>query len=144
MKLKDIKIVYAAYILVSLVIGTWGGYKIATGEDIIRELLLAINLLGVLSCVLGLPLAIQWWKKIDEASKEAHKIAWFFGGSIGIFISMLLAVLNILFDGAVLNGLAAGIRGAQNYAFELGITTCLTFAGLGYMIYWAIWWKQRS
>ncbi len=144
MKLKNIKIIYAAYILLSLVIGAWGGYKIAKGENIIRELLLVINLMGVLGCILGIPLIISWWKKIDEASKEAHKIAWFFGGSIGLLLAMVLAVLNILFDGSVVGAISSGIPGAENYGFELGVTTCLTFAGFGYMIHWAAWWKQRS
>jgi hypothetical protein len=144
MNLKNIKIVYAIYILISLIIGMWGGYKIAKGEEIVRELLLMINLLGVLSCVLGFPLALSWWRKIDEASREAHKIAWFFGGSIGILIAMILVVLNLMFDGIILNGLAAGIKGAENYSFEIGVTTCLTLAGLGYMINWAIWWKKHG
>lgn len=144
MKLKNIKLAYFAYIFVSLLIGAWGGYKIARGDFVVRELLLLINLLGVLSCTLGAPLIISWWNKIDEASREAHKIAWFFGGSIGITVAMILVVLNLLFDGGAFDFLFAGIADASKYGFELGVTTCLTFAGFGYMIHWGLWWKKHG
>jgi len=31
-----------------------------------------------------LPASIVWWRSLDELAREAHKSAWFWGGSFGL------------------------------------------------------------
>jgi hypothetical protein len=76
------------------------------------------------------------WRRLDEAAREAHKWAWYWGGSAG-----LVAVLAMLMLGDRAFDLAADV-GLTN-SFESGITAVLLLQVIGYLIAWAWWWLRR-
>jgi hypothetical protein len=93
--------------------------------------------LGVLA---GMLISVRWWRDADEAVREAHKWAWYWGGSTGIAVVVILFVLSgwdlITLsippygdgpDGPILSGAA----------LTLGIMLA------GYIIAWAAWWLRH-
>lgn len=43
----------------------------------------------VVTVLILLPATIIWWRSIDELAQEAHKSAWFWGGSLGMALSIV-------------------------------------------------------
>src|SRR5690606_14710418 len=42
----------------------------------------------MMAAVLGV--SVWWWRRLDEAAREAHKWAWYWGGSSGMLIGLVL------------------------------------------------------
>jgi len=84
-----------------------------------------------------------WWSRVDEAVREAHKTAWYWGGSIALVPVMGLAAI-LLFDhsGVSLDRLAA-VPGDGGLILT-GIVATLGFQLVGYGLFWAGWWLSRS
>ncbi len=84
--------------------------------------------------------SLLWWRDADEAVREAHKWAWFWGGSVGISLALIpfaLAVWSPEFIEQVLAGLS------PTNLFLAGIGTLIIPQMLGYGIAWAVWWLRR-
>jgi hypothetical protein len=87
----------------------------------------------------------MWWRGIDEMAREAHKQAWFWGGSIGL----TLAVLPITFGwwglrGRPMEGLAD--LSPNDILFGgvvVGFLAATAFSLLGYLIAWLIFWMRN-
>ena len=88
-----------------------------------------------LAVVVGRAFALAGWRRLDEAAKEAHKWAWYWGASVG----MVGALLLIITEG----GPAALARLGVRDTFEDGVVTVLTLELLGYIVAWAYWWLKR-
>lgn len=84
---------------------------------------------------------LAYWRAIDELAREAHKSAWFWGGSIGLSLGIFglfgLSLFEplpttMLQDEPPLRLMAIGAYGS----FGCGL--------IGYLIAWAIiWWRAR-
>ncbi len=146
MKLDTIRKSYFAYLITMCVLGGVGAFLLLRGMANLRQVLGGYLIILVIVLAISFPMCISWWKQIDEAAREAHKTAWFWGGSIGMFVSILIAALNLFFDGAILNGIGKvyNIHNINDYGFEFGLINVMTFMGLGYMIHWGLWWKGRG
>lgn len=89
------------------------------------------------------------WRRMDETAKEAHKFAWFWGGSIGLTIAVVAAELFLIanVDLSSLASLPAGSKlGAARAPaafFLLGVifATLCQFAGT--LVTWAGWWLSK-
>lgn len=146
MKLATIKKSYFIYMFVSLLFGGFIGFSLINGS-LDLGMIMKIYFLGLsLVLIVSIPLGLSWWKQIDEAAREAHKTAWFWGGSIGMTISCFVAALNLFFDGAIMSIIASAlnISDIHKFGFELGMFNVMSFMGLGYMVHWAIWWKKHG
>lgn len=74
----------------------WAYYAIGIGGYVVLSLLAGMAgdrmalALTALSVVWLLVFVIWAWKRTDEAAREAHKFAWFWGGSFGALAGLLL------------------------------------------------------
>jgi hypothetical protein len=92
--------------------------------------------------LIGSPYSLLWWKKADEAVKEAHKWAWSWGGGIGLIVAMIIVCVNYYFN----LGLAENISdpfGTGALPFEAGFFFALYPAVIGYGLAWAVWWLRH-
>lgn len=146
MKLATIRNSYFVYIAISAIYGAIGGCLLLLNKINLGQFLGWFFLFVMVAVAISMPIMLQWWKKIDEASQEAHKVAWFWGGGIGFCLSGILAAINVFTSGEVITyiGKFFNIKNAQNYGFELGIFVTFALAGLGYIIHWALWWRKMG
>ena len=98
----------------------------------------------VVAAAMGIGLVVcgWWWKGLDEAAREAHKWAWWWGSTFGLALGGV-GLLTLL-------GAAEGDGGASLFAGQapidllfLGVFAVVGVQALGYLIAWAIWWLQR-
>lgn len=97
-----------------------------------------------LAMVIAMVVSVIWMRSIDEAAREAHKAAWFWGGTGGMSVGMIAIVLASLppaerfvfpswFDGRT-DPAAYAATGAFGILFLMLI---------GYAVVWAWWWLAR-
>ena len=92
-----------------------------------------------------LVMAGQAWRGTDEAAREAHKVAWFWGGSFGALATfMALATLH-LFGVPRLEAIPfpAGARPNPLNWMMLGAVVLVLGQAVGYGLVWAGWWLKR-
>ena len=93
----------------------------------------------VLACVvvpLGVFTTLRWWKLLDEVAREAHKFAWYWGGSGGILVAGLVMGL-VARDGMPIPFAKSGDPAD---IFAAGVVTALSAQIVGYLVAWAGWW----
>lgn len=95
----------------------------------------------VMMVVFGLVIAgtIWWWIKADEAVREAHKWAWYWGGSIGMTVGIAVLVLNGMYGGALLPPDVS-----QDVAMTAGACLVLAPMLIGYGVAWFAWWISKG
>ncbi|MFN3513071.1 MAG: hypothetical protein ACK41C_08505 [Phenylobacterium sp.] len=88
------------------------------------------------------PIAIVYWRRLDEAQREAHKFAWYWGGSAGIVV-VLLGFIALSSPGA--QGFPADFLGAEEPRdlFAFGMVATLMAQVIGYFVAWIGWWIAR-
>lgn len=82
---------------------------------------------------------VWWWRRADEAVREAHKWAWYWGGSIGMCVGL----------GALL--LAGAYGGDQPVPATLSFGDVLLAGAMlvlapmliGYGVAWFAWWLSK-
>lgn len=82
--------------------------------------------------------SVIYWRNIDEAAREAHKFAWFWGGSGSI---LLAAPLAMLVGDARLTALAG--RHSPSEWFAIGVFSLLVFQLTAYVLVWVVWWLRQ-
>lgn len=87
---------------------------------------------------IAMGLCVWWWRRIDEAAREAHKWAWWWGGCSGMAVGGALLLTLLLRDDVVF-----GATMATNEALAAGMAVMLGFLLIGYTIGWVVWWAQR-
>ncbi|HEY1225399.1 MAG TPA: hypothetical protein VGE54_09245 [Brevundimonas sp.] len=80
-----------------------------------------------------------WWNSIDEAAREAHKWAWWWGSTYGLAIAGtgLLTLLTTDRNATLFAG-----KGADEILL-MGVGAVLIVQCAGYAVAWAIWWLRR-
>ena len=91
---------------------------------------------GVMAAALAV--SVWWWRGVDEAVREAHKAAWFWGGLVAVsagapFLILLRSAPDLLER--------AGTE--PHDLFVAGVLAALTVQLVGYTIAWAVWWPKR-
>lgn len=82
--------------------------------------------------------SVIYWRNIDEAAREAHKFAWFWGGSGSI---LLAAPLAMLVGDRRLTALAG--EHSPSEWFAIGVFSLLVFQLTAYVLVWAGWWLRQ-
>jgi hypothetical protein len=77
----------------------------------------------------------KWWSVLDEVAREAHKFAWYWGGSAGMTVA---GVVMVLVDHQHIA--APHIFPGQHSDFVTGALTVMLSQVAGYLIAWAGWW----
>jgi hypothetical protein len=133
-----------AFMLSLIGCGMIAGAAIALLENV--GILLPAWLAGLAAVVVsGLTMlwSRRWWSRVDEAVREAHKTAWYWGGSVGMVPVMGLAA-TLLFDrsGVSLERFAAAPGDGGLILTGIAVTLLLQLVGYGF--FWAGWWLSRS
>lgn len=142
MTAEGLKRLYLGYVVLAALVGGVSSGSFVAGL-VAPEL--AIKLVLAFICftfIIGLPLMWMWWRKVDEAVREAHKWAWFWGGSIGMMLGVFLATANIFMDGQLIAPLLAS-RGFGACPFEAGLIAMILLVTYGYVAAWAFWWWKH-
>lgn len=92
-------------------------------------------------CFLG---GAWWMKALDEAAQEAHKWAWYWGGSVGLTMGMA-GILVLMTPMAAEVQFATIISGRTDPAAYLvtGAFAVTVPMMIGYMAAWALWWWRH-
>ena len=83
---------------------------------------------------------LYWWRSLDEAAKEAHKWAWWWGGNLGFIVGGAAVVI------AALNGvhlLPARVPHTDAALIALGVIAAFAAQAVGYGVAWCGWWVAR-
>ena len=103
-----------------------------------------IGAIAVVLMVGSFAVGVVWMRSIDEAAREAHKAAWYWGGSGGMAVGGVLAIMAALPAAArwnipsILSDRADPAAYAATGAFGLMLLMII-----GYAIVWAWWWLVR-
>ncbi|WAC46751.1 hypothetical protein OVA03_08455 [Asticcacaulis sp. SL142] len=140
-KLSGQVAIYAILGIGALLGGVIGYLEGAGIADIRQNPQLAMIVVTVF-ILLALAFSIVWWRSSDEAVREAHKWAWYWGGSCGLLVVMPIYFLSVATGGDFGESFMAYFN-AQGSGFEFGIMTGLIPPIIGYVIAWGIWWLRH-
>jgi hypothetical protein len=95
--------------------------------------------LGALIAIVVLSwVTVIYWRAVDEAAREAHKFAWFWGASGAMLLSLPILALT---DTAKLQALFG--PGDPARWVSIGVFSLLILQIAGYGLVWAGWWLVR-
>lgn len=103
--------------------------------------------LGILALMLVVTVVMyvwsgRYWRRIDEAAREAQKTAWFWGGSVSMGVATLY-VLGVLAPSASRDIAMLDLSPEQVPAFVGGFLLCVVAQLIGFAVCWAGWWWAR-
>jgi hypothetical protein len=103
---------------------------------------LSLLSLIVAALVMAAVIIFIWWRNIDEAAREAHKWSWYWGGSAGLCIVLVLFLLVNLTGGQFGHDIIAawGLAGRE---LEAGMAAGVLPPAIGYTLAWGVWWVRR-
>lgn len=118
--------------------GVAGGVSALTGTTGIIQVIIKAGLMAAAMAVAMLACR-WWWSALDEAAREAHKWAWWWGSTYGLAIGgiALLTLMMATGDTALF---------ADWLPLDLlmaGAGFVLAVQSIGYLIAWAVWWLRR-
>lgn len=119
------------------------GFVIGAGHALLEDsaIVLPRGLLTAGGAIIALAAfagAILYWRAIDEAAREAHKFAWFWGGSNTILLAL---PLPFLIGDARLVALF-GQRSPTEW-LAIGVVGLIVVQMIGYGLVWAAWWLRQ-
>ncbi|ESQ81221.1 hypothetical protein [Asticcacaulis sp. YBE204] len=128
------------FVMAAFLLGVFAGY---TGIEK-SEALTRFSWVPLIACTIGgfigLGIAVVWWKRSDEAVREAHKWAWYWGGSVGLIVPAVILGMSML-GIEVLPDAYVASTGLSGPASGILITLLPMFAG--YIVAWAVWWLRH-
>lgn len=97
---------------------------------------------GLLTLCMGIVvwICVVWWRGADEAVREAHKWAWYWGGSAGIVVVMIAVGLA---GWDVIELAPMELSGDPGGLIMTGVGLTLGAQLIGYLIAWAAWWLRH-
>ena len=115
-----------------------GGLALLEALNIVvpRPLLAAAATLAI--PLMGWAMLVHW-RNVDEAAREAHKFAWFWGGTGGMLLGLPVMALT---TSAKLEALF-GSREPSEWVMG-GLLAMLVLQLAGYGVTWAGWWLIRQ
>ena len=119
--------------------GVAGGVSALSGADGVLEVIVKAGAMTAAMAV-GLVVCNWWWQGLDEAAREAHKWAWWWGSTFGLAIGGV-ALLTLMAAGGEGGGLLADQAPVD--VFMTGAFVIVGMQTAGYAIAWAFWWLQR-
>ena len=101
-----------------------------------------VTTFAVLVMVGSLWIGAAWMRSIDEAAREAHKAAWFWGGSAGMGVGGIAIILSSLPQAETLRFAVDG-RTDPAALMAAGAMLMMLLMLVGYTVVWAWWWLTR-
>lgn len=89
-------------------------------------------------------LGVFWMRAIDEAAREAHKWAWYWGGTAGMAVGGVFMLMSAIPREASIPFplLMSDTPDPAGYAAS-GAFALMMLMTLGYSIAWAVWWLRH-
>lgn len=137
---------FAAVLLATFVGGGVVGYLEASGQGVSANASVwVMAAVATLIMAGALWVGALWMRSIDEAAREAHKAAWYWGGCAGMCVGGVGVIMAGLPQAAswrlppVLDG-----RTDPAAYMAAGAFGMLGLMIIGYTAVWAWWWFARS
>lgn len=132
--------------VIAIVFGAAVGAGYLAAKGALTEQQAVIGILGPFAAilmVLAYLFSLAWMRTIDEAAREAHKTAWYWGGTAGMSVAGIGIILTALPEARhwVID---LGERTDPAFYMAAGSMGTLLLMTLGYSIVWAWWWFSRS
>lgn len=86
---------------------------------------------------------LAWMRSIDEAAREAHKSAWYWGGTAGMAVGGVGVILATLPQAESLSFAAFEGRTDPAAYMAAGAMGMMLLMLVGYSIAWDVWWLAR-
>jgi hypothetical protein len=99
---------------------------------------LSVTMMGA-----ALVVACLYYRALDEAAREAHKAAWYWGGSIGLLCAAVASALVMNLGLELPSSLLPQADTRPHALVGLGILIAMVFQLAGYTIAWIWWWAVR-
>lgn len=104
------------------------------------------GLLGTMTVVaaalaVGFYVCMGWWRRLDEAAREAHKWAWFWGGSGGMSSGLIILIAVQFRSDPAASGPLSDMPATE--ALYNGAMFMVLSQAVGYAIAWAVWWLRH-
>jgi hypothetical protein len=134
-----------AIMVATLIVGIGVGFLVARGvvdED--NAILTLMTIFAVVLMIGAMVVSVAWMRAIDEAAREAHKAAWFWGGCSGMAVGGVGIVLASLPQAEALQFTAFDGRTDPVAYMAAGAFAMMMLMTLGYVIVWAWWWLART
>lgn len=114
------------------------------GIDEDRAIFWVMAAFVVLIMVGAMVAGAAWMRSIDEAAREAHKAAWYWGGSGGMAVGGVLICLATLPQAEVIS-IPSWLDGRTDPAAyaATGAFGMMLLMLIGYTVVWAWWWITR-
>lgn len=125
-------------LVVSLLLGFGAGLARAMVGDEAGNVILAGG--GLAALLLGWATMLPYWRRLDEAAREAHKDSWMWGGLVGYTLAAVYAALLVLFPQTPVIDLV-GLEPRQAAAGGIMLTSAAM--ALCYGAAWGIWWMRK-
>lgn len=129
------KIWSGAMVAVAIALAATGRFWLPPGDSILTGLWTAAVLVIVLVA------SVIWWRSSDEAVLEAHKFAWYWGGTCGMAVGGVIMVMLTTAGSAVS---IPPVFGHSDTGRVVVGGVGMMFAQIaGYAIAWVGWWLKR-
>ena len=110
------------------------------GALLARESVAVLFALSALAMAALLLASVWWWRGVDEAVREAHKAAWFWGGLVAVCAA---TPFLLLLAGMPEQRVRSALGDEPYDLFSTGALACLLVQLAGYAVAWAVWWLKR-
>lgn len=118
-------------------LGVAAGFALSRGAGLDPPPSLRWGVFAV-SLVFAVWLTLIYWRRIDEAAREAQKSAWFWGSGCGALVGFA-GVMSLVSQDPTMGGWLPPDASAADLV-QVGATAVLTCQVIGFFIAWAIWW----
>ena len=133
------------FIVVAFFAGVAAGWLKAHGVlQADHAVLWLVGVIAVVSMAGSMVISVAWMRAIDEAAREAHKAAWFWGGCGGMAVGGVFIILASAPQAAAvhLSSWFGGRTDPAAYA-ATGAGAMVLLMTAGYTVAWAWWWWKR-
>lgn len=123
------------FVLCMVAGGVAGGISAAFGETAAFGSLIVGGAFA-LAMAVCFWVCIGWWRSLDEAAREAHKWAWWWGSTAGLAVGSV-ALYTLIYSAP------EALTAAPKDLLLGGATFVVVVQTLGYAVAWAFWWLKR-
>ncbi|HYF22348.1 MAG TPA: hypothetical protein VD929_03015 [Caulobacteraceae bacterium] len=130
----------AALLGLAVGVAAVGGAVGALTDDADGLLRGAGSVMALASAAGAIWLTLLHWRRLDEAAREAHKAAWYWGGSAGLAVA---GVVTGVFLARPETPMPWRLGDGDAGLVATGLLLCAAAQMIGYLVAWAWWWLVR-
>ena len=134
-----------ALFAVAFALGFYDGYREAhspgSGQRVISPWLSLLTIGGAMAVAMWV--SVIWMRSIDEAAREAHKSAWFWGGTGGMAVGFTLVLMAMLSSEWTISLPVWWGRTDPPAYLAMGAFLMALVMTAGYTVAWIVWWLRR-